>query len=141
MLIDNRMMFLDAEPLAVGLAAGSLDLYGQEIPVYPDSNLDENNARGSGTPVLVHAVTRADDGEAEGEWTITLAGGDDGTTFPNVYAVITAPAYAGNNRKGSHMVFAMPYTQENRYVEVSIDASGVSGLGANPVADAWLFVQ
>ncbi|RKX49377.1 MAG: hypothetical protein DRP32_05245 [Thermotogae bacterium] len=144
MLIDSRMMFIDDVTLAAGLAAGDIDLYGQDIPIVPDSELPSIHARGTGSPVLVHTVITADPADGtvlEGDWTVTLSRGSDGTTFPDVVTVVTVPSYLGKGRQGAHMVFAIPYGAEARYFQVSVDASGVTGMGTTAKCSSWLFAQ
>jgi len=144
MIIDSKMVFMEDQPLSSGSASGIIDLYGQDIPVYPNSDLDEINARGTGTPVEVHVTLKQDPNDGQGpsgEWTITIERGSDGTNFPNTVAVVTAPDYLFDHAEAAHMFFVLPANHEDRYLRLTVDASGVIELGTVPTTTAWLFAQ
>lgn len=144
MLIDNKMVFFDDIAVADGdTKTITIDLYGLDIPIYPNSNLDKNHGRGEGTPVLVHVVLDPDVsgplGGTDGSVSLLM---EDAT--PATVEVIKIPLLSSSwepGHVGRHYVFAIPYYAEGRYATLTVDLSAVTGMGSFPKLSAFMFVQ
>jgi len=143
MIIDSRMVFFDAANIADGdELTGTIDLYGEDIDIYPNSNLSHENGRGKGSALYIH-LTIAPDASSLGG-TNPLGHLFMGNTDPATEKVVDVEmptlgdtVYAGRN--GIHYVFAIPVTAEGRYITYTLDLLGLTGLGPDAKATAFIF--
>ena len=143
MIIDSLMKFFEDEAFTANVGSGTIDLYGTAIAVAPNSELPKVHGRGSGSPVLVHAVVKAVGG------TLTAMTGtvtcilkiEDATPATVTVATLVFPATLWTSNEGVHMVFAMPYDVEGRYATLDINDASLVGGGSANVCDAWLSPQ
>lgn len=146
MLIDNRMIFLDAEPIAdADVVVGEIDLYGLDIATFPDSNLSRVHGRGKGSAVLVHIVINPDTttplGGPNALATLKIGSSSPATWTVLDYEMVTPFGLSVTGNKGAHYVFAIPYSNEGRYLSITLDLTSTTGLGPNAEVTSFIFAQ
>ena len=140
MIRDYKATLMDGVAIASATTPGTIDLYGEAIAVYPDSNLRKKNARGKGTALFIECVIRR-----TGTGTTAMTGSvaatvyiDDvngATTAVRVDTVLCTDA----EHDGVHFTMEVPQHREGRYLGFSLDDTSFLG-GDTNVVDAWVFV-
>lgn len=143
MLIDNKMLFMEAKVFTTGESSGTIDLYGEDIAVYPNSNNRKKHGRGTGTALVLHAVvTPGGTGIVDfgGTLSVVLKIGDTVPATVVVQTTVVAATLQDEN-KGMHVVAIVPYDVEGRYATCEVSIDSLTGMGSAPVCTAWLFAQ
>lgn len=142
MLIDYKMKFFEDEPFTTNVGSGTIDLYGTAIATGGDDQPRKQSGRGTGSPVLVHAVVkRTGSGTTAMTGTLTaILKIEDATPATTVVSTMVFPATLWSENDGMHIVFAIPYDVKGRYATLDLNDASLVG-GDTNVCDAWLFVQ
>lgn len=141
MLIDNKFVFMSDVAIATAATPVGIDMYGEDIAVYPNSNLRKKSARGIATTMLVHGVIKrggtgstAFSGSVVAKIYIDDVDGE--TTVVRSDTVLCTDA----EHDGVHFTMEIPRHREGRYVGFAIDDTSIVGGGSANVVDAWAFV-
>jgi len=142
MLIDAESVLMEDEAFAANVAKGAIDLYSAAIPVYPNSNLSEVNARGQGSPLVITGVIkRGGTGTTAFSGTATATVYVDDTDGDTTAVAVHTIACTDAKHDGVVFNIEVPRHVEGRYLGLAVNDASVVGGGDANVVDAFVFAQ